>query len=160
MIYRRFTNLDQLAAYALDCHLDGVIRTRRVLPLIREGAESPMETLVRLMIRFARLPEPACNVNIYDAAGQFLARGDLVYPEWKLLIEYDGWHHERSAHQRRSDIIRRERLEAAGWRVIVITSGDLIDKPEVVRRVHRALVGCGFTGSRPHFNAMWTSWFA
>jgi len=159
MIHRRLTTLDQLAEYAIARHLDGVQRVRRVLPLLREGAESVMETLVRLMIVFARLPEPRCNADIHDADGRFVARGDLVYPAWRIVVEYDGWYHERSAWQRQHDTIRRELLEAAGWRVIVISSGDLTDKPEVVRRVHRALTAAGYSGPAPHLNAMWHAWF-
>ncbi|MET0767000.1 MAG: hypothetical protein ABWY50_05095 [Aeromicrobium sp.] len=160
MIHQRFTTLDDLAQFAITQHLDGVLRTRRALALIREGAESPMETLVRLMIVFARLPEPACNVDIFDAAGRFVARSDLVYEAFGVVVEYDGWYHERLAGQRRRDILRRERLEAAGWRVIVITAGDLQDKREIVHRVHRALTERGYAGRAPIMNAMWDTWFA
>ena len=160
MIHQGFTTLDRLAEFALTQHLDGVLRTRRALSLIREGVESPMETLLRLMIVFARLPEPACNVDIRDAAGQFVARGDLVYAAFCVVVEYDGWYHERTAEQRRRDISRRERLEGCGWRVIVITSGDLGDKREIVQRVHRALSQRGYTGRAPSLNTMWDQWFA
>jgi len=160
LIHQRLTTLDQLADYAITRHLDGVRRTRRLLPLLREGVESPMETLVRLMIVFARLPEPACNRDILDAAGRFIARGDLVYAEYRIVVEYDGWYHERTAWQRRSDTLRRERLEAAGWRVIVITSGDLAHKAAIVGRIHQALVARGYAGRPPHLNAMWTMWFS
>ena len=159
MIHQGFTTLDQLAEFALTQHLDGVLRTRRALALIREGVESPMETLLRLMIVFARLPEPACNVDIRDDEGRFLARGDLVYERWKVLVEYDGWHHERDARQRQRDRERREELEAAGWRLIVVTSADLRDKREVVHRVHRAIRARGYDGE-PHFSALWDRLFA
>ena len=79
MIFRGYVTLDGLSEYALTRHLDGVQRTRRVLGWIREGVESPRESTLRLMIVFARLPEPSCNVDILDEAGVFLARGDLVY---------------------------------------------------------------------------------
>lgn len=159
MIHCGLTTLDSLGEFAMVMHLDGVRRMRRLLGLIREGVESPMETLVRLMIVFARLPEPVCNLNIRDAGGRFLARGDLVYAELLVLVEYDGWHHERDAGQRQRDLVRRERLEAAGWRVIVVTANDLKNKREIVLRVHRALVANGYTGGPPHFSVMWTQWF-
>lgn len=159
MIHGRLITLDGLADYAVQHHLDGVLRTRRVLGLIRERVESPMETLVRLMIVFARLPEPACNVDIFDSVGTFIARGDLVYAERRIVVEYDGWHHERDAEQRQRDHLRRERLEATGWRVIVITAADLANKPDIVRRVHDALVARGYTGPEPHLNSMWQAWF-
>ena len=160
MIHRGHTTAERLAAFADTSHLDGVRRLRRVLGHVRSGAESPMETLVRLMIVFSRLPEPACNIDIVDSIGRFLARGDLVYSELKVLIEYDGWQHERDARQRQRDLVRREQLEAAGWRVIVITIADLTDKRAVIHRIHRALVDRGYAGRPPHFSVMWERWFS
>lgn len=159
MIHRGYITLDGLGVYAVERHLDGVRRVRRVLGLIREGVESPMETTLRLMIVFARLPEPRCNLTIRDAKGRFVARGDLVYGTYKVLVEYDGWHHERDGRQCRRDLIRRELLEAAGWRVIVVTSEDMRTPEHVVRRVHAALTARGYAGRAPHFSVMWSRWF-
>ncbi len=160
MIHAELTTLDDLAQRAQDWHLDGVRRMRRTIAWVREGAESPMESLVRLMIVFARLPEPACNLDIRDASERFIARGDLVYVQFKIVVEYDGWHHERDGRQRQRDLVRREALEAAGWRLIVVTSQDLKDKCAVVHRVHAALVARGYAGRAPHFNATWQLWFS
>lgn len=159
MLHHGHTTLDTLAEYALTRHLDGVRRVRRVLPLVREGVESPMETFVRLMLVFARLPEPVPNLDIVDQQGDFVARGDLVYSVHLVLVEYDGWHHERDARQRQHDIRRRELLERAGWRVIVVTAGDLRTPHSIVRRVHLALTERGYTGPDPVFSTMWSQWF-
>lgn len=159
MLHRGHTTLSGLAEYALSRHLDGVCRTRRCLALVREGAESPMETFVRLMLVFARLPEPFPNQIIRDAHGDFLARGDLVYPPYLVLVEYDGWQHERDARQRQHDIGRRERLEQAGWRIIVVTVADLKKPHTIVHRVHIALVERGYDGPAPAFSIMWLKWF-
>lgn len=159
MIHAKLTSLDMVASRAESWHLDGVRRVRRVLAWVREGAESPMETVLRLMIVFARLPEPLCNVDIRDSSGRFLARGDLVYVQFLVVVEYDGWQHERDGRQRQRDLVRREALEASGWRVIVVTSEDLKSKTTVVRRVHDALIARGYDGRPPQFNAMWQSWF-
>jgi very-short-patch-repair endonuclease len=61
-------------------------------------------------------------------------------PESRLLaVEYDGDHH-RERRQWRRDLARRERLEAQGWRVVVITAADLLSNPAaVVARVRAAL---------------------
>lgn len=159
MLHHGHTTLDELAEYALSRHLDGVRRIRRIIPHVREGVESPMETFVRLMLVFARLPEPTPNLNIRDMNGTFLARGDLVYSVYLVLVEYDGWQHERDAQQRQHDIGRRERLEQAGWRVIVITVGDLHKPHSIVRRVHQALTERGYEGPEPTFSIMWSKWF-
>ena len=87
-------------------------------------------------------------------------RGDLVYETNKVLVEYDGWHHERDARQRQRDRKRREQLEAAGWRVIVVTSQDLNSPSLIPLRVHAALRDHGYRGPRPFTNAMWHRWAA
>lgn len=160
LIHLGQTTLDQLTEYAHARHLDGVRRARRAVSLVREGVESPRETVVRLLLKFARLPEPLVNSEILDDHDEFLARGDLVYELYKVLVEYDGWHHERDSRQRQRDRERREQLEAAGWRVIVVTSQDL-EKPTLIPlRVHAALASRGYRGPRPHMNAVWHRWAA
>ena len=138
--------------YANHRHLDGVVATRSSATLVREHVDSVRETDVRLTLIACRLPEPETNAAILDDLGQFLARGDMVYRRWKIVIEYDGWHHERDASQRRKDILRRERLEAAGWRVIVIVSEDMKNPTSVVSRVWEALVGAGYAGPPPVYD--------
>ncbi len=159
MIHRRMTSLESLADYAMDHHLDGVRPMRRALGLVRESVESPRESVLRLMIRFARLPEPRCNRDIHCSRGRFLARGDLVYFALKVLVEYDGWHHERDGQQRQRDLVRREALEADGWRLIIVTAEDMKAPKMVVHRVHRALVERGFKGAPPTFSVVWERWF-
>lgn len=126
--------------YAMDSHLDGVVRARKITPLIASRVDSVAETDLRIMLRFARLPMPEVNAQMLGQHGEFLARGDLPYPRWKVLVEYDGWHHERDGLQRQKDHLRRERLEAAGWRVVVVTIEDMKNPTSVVSRVYSALV--------------------
>ena len=132
-------NLLDLRAYCLASHLDGVQRARRVAPLVRERVASPRESDVRWHLHRAGLPEAEVNVDILDEHGGWLARGDLVYRRWLVLVEYDGWQHERDAWQRQRDHLRREALEAAGWRVIVVTTADLRAPRTVALRVRQAL---------------------
>lgn len=159
LIHAGHTSLTTLRGYVESSHIHGVVRARMVLAYVAEGAESPMETLIRLLIVFARLPAPECNVEILSA-GRFIARCDLVYRVHKVAVEYDGIWHEREPAQRRRDLHRREELEALGWTVIVVTSEDLKHKRQVVLRVHRALVAHGYTGPAPIFNDTWQRWFS
>lgn len=138
------TDVDTLRAYVFRSHLDGVQRARRVAMMVRAGAASPRESDVRWEIVQAGLPEPELNVDILDDLGDFIARGDLVYRRWKVVVEYDGWQHERDAWQRQYDHLRRERLEGAGWRVIVITAADFRHPRALVRRIETALRQRGF----------------
>jgi hypothetical protein len=145
------TDLATLRSYVIHSHLDGVIRARDALGMVRDGSESVRESAVRWHLAKAEMPEPEINSDILDALGAFLARGDLVYRQWKVLVEYDGWHHERDALQRQRDHLRREALEAAGWRVIVITTADMSHPSALVWRVFRALEQRGYVGPPPRF---------
>ncbi|WP_229055067.1 DUF559 domain-containing protein [Aeromicrobium sp. Leaf350] len=139
MVGTGLVDLDLLHAYCVDSHLDGVRRARRVVKLVRDRVGSPRESDLRWWMHRAGLPEPEVNVDIIDGTGRWLARGDLVYRRQKVLVEYDGWQHERDAQQRQWDHLRREQLEAAGWRVIVVTSADM-EKPHlVIARIRQAL---------------------
>ncbi|UYM04900.1 DUF559 domain-containing protein [Solicola gregarius] len=158
LMHAKHTSLQALGEYCDASHIHGVVRARRTLPFLSEGAESPMETVVRLMLVLARLPMPECNPEIWHA-GRFVARCDLVFRAYKVIVEYDGEWHERSRKQRQRDIERREALEALGWTVIVVVVEDLKDKREIVRRVHRAIVAHGYAGPKPVFNIMWQGWF-
>jgi hypothetical protein len=148
-----------LTAYATARHLHGVKRARRLLRHVRERVESPAETLVRLLLVWSYLPAPECNVDIVDAEGRFVARGDLVLHRWRVVVEYDGWYHERDGQQRQRDVLRRERLEALGWRVIVVTAEDLKRPESIPWRVHTALTQAGYRGGPPRTSIMWRTWF-
>jgi hypothetical protein len=139
LVQNREVTPAQLVEFSLVQHLDGVQRARRVAPYVRTGAESLKESDVRWELVRAGLPEPELNVDIHDDHGGWLARGDLVYRAWKVLVEYDGWQHERDREQRQRDHLRREALEAAGWRVIVITAADMDQPRSVTIRVRQAL---------------------
>jgi hypothetical protein len=153
------TDLVTLTAYVTARHLHGVKRARRLLRHVREGVESPAETLVRLLIVWSYLPAPECNVEILDADERFVARGDLVLRRWLVVVEYDGWYHERDGRQRQRDILRRERLESLGWRVVVVTAEDLRRPESIPWRVHGALVRGGYVGGPPRTSIMWRTWF-
>jgi hypothetical protein len=145
-------DLLELRAFVLEEHLDGVQRARRVAPLVRERVDSVRESDVRWIVWSTGLPVPEPNVPILDEHGVQVARGDLVYVGCKVVVEHDGWHHERDAAQRQRDHLRRERLEALGWRVIVITVKDFEDERSIAWRIHQALVERGYRGARPRFS--------
>jgi hypothetical protein len=125
----------------------GKRRAKLALDLVRPGAESRPETLVRLELVAAGLPEPRLNVEIFDHNGRFLGRGDIVYEEFLTIVEYDGDHHRTDPDQYDRDLIRLDDLAAAGWRVIRIAKGTFFrDRDGIIRRVRDALRKAGWTG--------------
>ncbi len=131
----------QLATAVASWHgHNGAAALRAALPLVRPRVRSPRETLLRLLLADAGLPEPQINYSIYDGHGRFLAESDLVYPEEKVVLEYEGDYHRTDAQQWRKDIARRESLEDAGWRVLRITADDLDRHPDrLLARIRKAM---------------------
>ena len=112
-------------------------RVATVLPLVDSRSESPPESRVRVACVRAGLPRPVPQFVVL-AAGEFLGRVDLAWPEYRLIVEYEGAHHFDDLQIRRDDR-RYERLVAAGWRVIRLSAPDLRDMDGVVRRIRDAL---------------------
>ncbi|SDT06941.1 endonuclease domain-containing protein [Microterricola viridarii] len=112
---------------------------------VRVGAESRPETLLRLVLVNAGLPEPLLNRELRDSAGVFLGRVDMVYPEWRVVVEYDGDQHRTSSRQYDRDLTRLDGLRRAGWTVIRVRKFGLFERPErTVAEVRAALVAGGY----------------
>ncbi|TFD54026.1 hypothetical protein E3T55_04905 [Cryobacterium frigoriphilum] len=94
------------------------------------------------------MPEPECNGDIYDPQGVFLARGDLVYRDYRSLLEYQGDYHRTDRGQWRRDIRRLGRLEDNDWHMHQFTDDDLAAPVELVSRIERRLRARGWLGVR------------
>ena len=67
-------------------------------------------------------------------------RFDLCYPEYKLIIEYDGRQHAYDAAQWSHDLERREWLDQDGWRILIVISEGIYGDPlRTLQRVRSAL---------------------
>lgn len=131
--------LDELVAAAEAGRRVGVAKLREALPLARVGSASRPETILRLNLYEAQLPEPELNADICDRHGRFIACGDLVYRRQRVVVEYEGdGHRDRTQFDR--DIERYQRLAEEGWTPVRLTSDHVFKKPaEGVRRVRDAL---------------------
>ena len=158
LVARRMSTVQSLRTYSERVHLDGVQRARVAAELIRERSESVRESIARFHLVARGLPEPDPNLEILDAHDGFVARGDVPFPQWKVLVEYDSWYHERDAVQRQYDILRRERLEAQGWLVIVLTSADVAHPDRMAWRVYNALCSRGYSGPTPRLDPRFARW--
>lgn len=123
----------------------GVRRLREARGLVRPRTDSPYETRVRLALLRAGLPEPEINGWVCDERGRPLRLGDMLYREYRVLIEYDGAHHFDDPRQFRKDIDVLDEAAAHGWRVIRAHRGHRrAGFAPVVDRVRRALIERGW----------------
>ena len=113
---------------------------RAAVELVRPGVLSPRETVLRLLLARAGLPEPAINAPVQGASGRLLGRPDLSWPEARLGVEYEGdGHRDRDVFRR--DVERVERFHDEGWRLVRASGADLRPPRDrhLIDRVARAL---------------------
>lgn len=118
-------------------NLQGIVRAREAMELMRVGADSCPETLMRLAMLDAGLPEPELQLTLWKGPGAPSA--DAGYRERKIALQYDGAHH-RDEMQMHSDRRRDKAFAAAGWTVLVFNEDDYADGfEEAIRRIKQAL---------------------
>lgn len=129
----------QLALIASQPGGRGVRMLRRAAVLADRRSESGMETLLRLIYRLSNLPAPTPQVRLYDAFGNFLARGDLVGPDGRSVFEYDGADHNEPARHN-ADVRRWKILDRNGFKVYPYTALDVFrGSPQIVTDYQDAL---------------------
>lgn len=137
---RPHLGLADLRREVADASGRGVRLARAAAALVRDGVESRRETLLRLLVLDAGLPEPECGVLVRDRAGREIGWFDLVWPERRVIAEYDGDQHRTSTYQYDRDIRRFDRASEAGYRVVRVRARGLgPDRAETVDRIRRAL---------------------
>ena len=132
--------LGALRAAASDADRPFAKRLFTAAAAIRVGSRSAGESELRRLLVEAGLPEPEMNAVLLDDQGRFLGEVDLLYRSKRVVIEYEGDYHRVDKAKWRSDVLRYERMQDAGYRVIRITADDLRDRAaETVQRVRMAL---------------------
>ena len=122
----------------------GLRRAKEAIKLIRVGSDSPQESLLRLALMRAGLPEPELNVPIISEDGARHHEPDLSYRKYKVGIEYEGEHHGDEGQVVR-DIARSERYGALGWTEVRISKRHMFnDAKPAVSKVRAALVQAGW----------------
>ena len=123
VLCRRLCRLDQLSAPA---GRRGARALRAVLEAWNGDAlpAGVAEMRVVRALLAAGLPDPVRQYEIFHE-GVFVARADLAYPDVRLAMELDvfRWHAGRGPF--RSDRLRRNRIEAAGWRLLEAAPEDV-----------------------------------
>ena len=116
-------------------HRPGAARLRAAESLADGRAESPPETLARLLLR-PQLPDLEPQVELFDAAARLVARFDLGDRRVRLAVEADGKAAHAGAAMVAKDRRRDRRTEALGWHTERVTWWELrCHQAAFVRRV-------------------------
>ncbi len=149
---RDFTHEELLAEVQRFKGFRGVVRLRGLAPLADPRAESPAESVMRLLWLDAGLPAPTPQVRVADDHGWEAYRLDLGLPEIRYAAEYDGvaWH--SSPDQRVRDRRRRAWLrDERGWVVDVVGADDVFRHP--ARAIETFRAGIAHAGRRARRSA-------
>lgn len=132
--------IERLRRAIADAQLTGPRRERLLAVVARldARAESPKESELRILLEDHGFGPFELQLEIRDQRGALVARPDLLLPHLKIAIEYDGDYH-RDPKQWRRDQARRRRLEALGWKYIVVTQVDLDDPTELLDDLRTAI---------------------
>ena len=137
-------------AWQVRCFIARVARPGRngigtIRPLVEERlawetiTDSDLEDLFRAVIRRLPFPMPDPQFKVFRPDGGFVGRYDFAYPQRCALIETDseGFHMDPVSFQR--DRQKQNEAHALGWTVYRFTWRQLIDDPESVRTIIRAI---------------------
>ena len=120
-------------------------RTRKflaALSLADARSESPLETLLRLLLVRAGLPPEALQHRVLDGNGRVLARLDMAWPSIGLAVEADGREYHDEPHALYRDRDRANDVVLEGWRILRFTWADVVGRPAwVIAKIRRAITG-------------------
>lgn len=117
-------------------------------------SRSLMESETRAILRFAGLPRPEVNVAI-DVGEDVEVIGDLVYRQWRTVVEYEGSHHQEDRPQYSSDLDRYGLMRATAWHYVQATKERVRRPKTLVGEVYRTLLRGGYDGPPPTFGPDW-----
>ena len=122
----------------------GLRRLRETLALVDGGAESPYESMTRLLLIRAGFPPIETQIKVFDEDGYVFARIDMGWRHWRVGVDFEGAHHWSEPRQRSWDIERIAGLPELGWNDVRLTSGILHNHPQsFLDRVGAALIARG-----------------
>lgn len=124
----------------------GAVVLRKAAQLADPRSLSPQESIVRVHLHLAGLPAPQLNVDIIIDGG-WIACADLAWPEYQVIVEYDGRHHV-SDRQRHQDAMTRNELAARGWHIRVLTARHLRHMDDAVHMIAETLIAQGWNPDR------------
>jgi len=133
----------------------GHARALATLGYADDGAESAPESICRYRLLRAGFPVPTTQIRVPTRLGVFW--GDLGWPEWKVLVEYDGRikYDARPAETFMVEKRRHDALVEEGWGVTHVTNDDLRVPGAFESRMRQALPPAATLGMRPRRELRW-----
>jgi hypothetical protein len=134
----------------------GIRRAQRAVRLSDARAESPLESLSRLVLPRLGIPQPDLQKHIFDGYGLLIGRSDFYWDEFGVVGEADG----RSKYDARPVLTkekeRQEHFENLGLIVVRWGWADVTERPTGLRARIRNAFERGRRRDRSGFPRLWT----
>lgn len=116
-LQQKLTSKKELRAVIDACpRWRGVRRAAQVVDFADSRAESPLESLARVVFADCGLPTPELQVEIRDA--EFIGRVDFLWREFRTIAEVDGAGKYDDRSRATRQLRRDKRLREAGYQVV------------------------------------------
>lgn len=116
----------------------GVRQARRVVEFADERAESPLESVARVVFDESGLDSPELQATVFTPSDAF--RVDFLWRAHKVIAEADGLSKYSDGSDAIKQLERDRRLRDAGFRVVHFTWKELFGTPELVLGRIRAAI--------------------
>jgi hypothetical protein len=140
-------SMNRLRAAVSDYSGRGCRKLREALELVRPGSDSARETMLRLVVLRAGFPDPEVNGPILNSFGAKIGHGDLVFRDYRLILEYEGRQHSDNARQFALDISRLDDIMEERWRVIRVDQALMARRATLLDKIDRGLRDGGWRPS-------------
>jgi very-short-patch-repair endonuclease len=129
---QKLASRKDLRAVVADCmKWPGIKNAAKVVEFADAAAESPLESLARVVFAEGGLRPPQLQVEISD--GEFIGRVDFLWPEYRTIVEVDGAIKYAIDPARARDQLRRDsRLRRAGYELEHFEWRDIIHHADQV----------------------------
>jgi len=126
---------DVLGLVARHRGVRGRYQVATVLELSDNGAQSPRETWLRLLLMRSGFPRPHTQIPVV-VNGYVKYYLDMGWEAIKVAVEYDSDHHRTDRTQFAKDVVRLEELADLGWLIVRVVADNR--EADVLERVQRA----------------------
>jgi hypothetical protein len=130
-LHQHLTSKDELRGVLAECPRTRGCRQAAAVVEFADGlAESPLESIARVVFRDCKLPPPSLQVRIVGT--QFIGRVDFLWKQYRTIVEVDGVMKYTDPYRARNQLRRDQRLRQAGYEVVHFEWHDIVATPEAV----------------------------
>jgi hypothetical protein len=141
-LHQHLTSIAELRALLAESkQTRGCRRAAAVVEFADGLAESPLESIARVVFSETGLPRPSLQVRIEGS--EFIGRVDFLWEKYRTIAEVDGLIKYADPYRARAQLRRDQKLRDAGYEVVHFDWRDITSRPDAVASAIRAAFRAG-----------------